>query len=275
MKVYFNTKTFDALIEKHPLEMTVIPEQAELAVLGEKRIDYPAFINLKALYRFGIGSDNIDFEYCKAHNIAVYFPSDKAKVILFDATADFTAYAILTMLHEGAFGNANTWIKKQRDHIRVKTVLVVGLGNIGGRVVTRLKPFLPVVTYDILYNQPSELEAMVRAADVITVHMPLILETKGFFDRGKLSWLKDSAIIVNTARGALFDEEALYEKLSNSNCRAFFDVFWKEPYEGKLKGLGPEKFFMTPHSASNTKQFIEEGFNDIQKIIKEFDANRA
>ena len=151
-------------------------------------------------------------------------------------------------------------------------MLVLGLGNIGKRVKTRLAPFMRVVTYDVLYNQPVELEPLMRRADVVTVHIPLMDETRAFFNRERLSWIKDDAIIVNNARGALFDEDALYEKLSNSHCRAFFDVFWKEPYEGKLKSLGKEKFFMTPHSASNTKEFIEEGFNDIQKIVREFDA---
>lgn len=269
LKVFFNTKTFEALLKQGSIEVTANPAEAVLAVLGEKRIEYPAFQNLKAVYRFGVGSDNIDFEYCKTHNIAVHFPSDQAKAVLFDATADFTAYAILTMLHDGAFGDAQTWTKKQRDHIGRKSVLIVGLGNIGGRVTTRLKPFLPVLTYDVLYNNPSELEAMVRAADVISVHMPLTSETKDFLNEEKLSWIKDDAIIVNTARGALFNEDALYNKLKSSNCRAFFDVFWKEPYEGKLKELGQEKFFMTPHSASNTKEYIQEGFNDILKIIQE------
>ena len=62
-------------------------------------------------------------------------------------------------------------------------------------------------------------------------------------------------------------ENALYEKLYTTDCRAFFDVFWEEPYNGRLKTLGSEKFFMSPHSASNTKEFIREGVKDILNII--------
>lgn len=271
VKVYFNTKTFDALVQASQISATTAPAEAQLAVLGEKRIDYPAFVNLKAVYRFGVGSDNIDFEYLKSHNIPVHFPSERAREILYSGTADFTAYAILHFLHDGAFGNAEQWQKTQRDHIGRKTVLVIGVGNIGKRVVARLQTFVRVATYDALYNQPHELEPLMRSADVITVHLPLMAQTRNFFDREKLSWVKDGAIIVNTARGALFDEDALYEKLSSTRCRAFFDVFWKEPYEGKLKALGSDKFFITPHSASNTKEYIQAGFNDILQIIKQYE----
>jgi phosphoglycerate dehydrogenase-like enzyme len=110
---------------------------------------------------------------------------------------------------------------------------------------------------------------MLKQADVITIHTPLTAETKNFFDREKLALVKNTAILANTARAALFDENALYEKLSNSDCRAYFDVFWEEPYSGKLKDLGPRKFLMTPHSASNTKEFLEAGFQQILNIAED------
>lgn len=93
--------------------------------------------------------------------------------------------------------------------------------------------------------------------------------TVSFFDDEKLSWIKGRALLINTGRGALFDEDALFSKLYASNCRAFFDVFWEEPYNGKLRELGQGKFFMTPHSAFNTKEFVSAGFNEILNTLKE------
>lgn len=269
MKVYFNTNTFDDLIKKNKIQITDNPKDAPLLVLGAKKVYYPEFTKLRAVYRFGVGSDNVDFNFLKKKNIPVYFPSQKTKDILYDSTANFTVYAILSCLLRDAFGDVNSWKKKQRDYLGDKTVLVIGTGNIGKRVVLKLKPFMKVIIYDAISNREGELEALIRQADAITVHIPLSDKTCDFFNKEKLSWVKDNAVIINMARGELFNEKALYEKLKNSDCHAFFDVFWKEPYKGKLKALGKDKFFMTPHSASNTKEFIQEGFNDILGILKE------
>ncbi len=268
VKVFFNTKTFDKLIAEHGLAVTTEPAEADVAVLGAKTIEYQKFMKLRALYRFGVGTENVDMGYLKSHGIAVYFPSERSKEILFEGTANFTVHAILTMLYDKAFGNADTWTKDQHAHLGHKRALVIGTGNVGARVAKKLSVFMPVKTYDITTHQPHELDPLVRATDVITVHMPLTDETRNFFNSEKLSWVKDGAVLVNTARGALFDEDALYEKLSNSICRAFFDVFWQEPYTGKLKTLGKEKFFMTPHSASNMKAYIQAGFQDIFDMIQ-------
>lgn len=268
MKIYFNTKTFDTLLKSSKIQITDKPEEADLLVLGAKRLDYPQFINLKAVYRFGVGTDNIDFEFFKKVSIPIYFPSEKAKAILYDSTANFTVYGILQLLYNGTFGNIDTWTKKQRDYIGDKIALVIGTGNIGQRVVDKLKVFMRVNTYDALFNRVEELEPLINISDVVTVHLPLNKQTKNFFDLQKISWIKDGAIIVNTARGDLFDEDALFEKLSKSNCRAFFDVFWEEPYQGRLKDLGSGKFLMSPHSAGNTNEFVRESFEDIVKITE-------
>jgi len=268
MKVYFNTHTFDELIKKGKISLAENTQEADFLVLGAKKVNYNEFPKLKGVYRFGIGSDNVDFELLKQRNVPVYFPGEEIKNILYDATANFTVYAILNILYRGAFGDPDLWKKTKRDYLGKKVGLVIGRGNIGKKVADKLALFMKVETYDILANKPQELESLLRQADVITIHIPLNKETEGFFDQEKLSWVKDDAVLVNTARGALFDEGALQEKLNNSKCRAFFDVFWQEPYQGKLKKLGSDKFFMTPHSASNVKEFVNAGFEEILSISR-------
>lgn len=269
MKIYANTGVFDKLFRENNIVVTSNPADSDILVLGAKKVNFLEFIKLKCVYRFGVGVDNIDFGLLKKKNIPLYFPSESTKRILYDATANFTVCGILNMLYQGAFGNAQDWKKAERDYLGNKTALVIGTGNIGKRVVDKLRVFMNVVTYDIVSNKPDELESLVRKADIITVHIPLNENTRNFFDSAKLAWVKDDALILNTARGELFDESALFDKLRSSNCRAFFDVFWQEPYDGKLKSLGSAKFFMTPHSASNTKEFVREGFRDILRITKE------
>lgn len=269
LKIYFNTHTFDELIRKYKLPVTVNPKEAVLLVLGAKKVNFSEFNNLKGVYRFGIGTENIDFEFLKQRSIRIYFPGEETKKILYDSTANFTVYAILNILYREAFGDTETWKKNERNYIGYKTALVIGTGNIGRRVAEKLKVFMKVKTYDICSNMPEDLEPLVRSVDVITIHIPLNSDTEHFFDERKLSWVKDDAIIVNTARGCLFDENALYNKLQTSNCYAFFDVFWQEPYKGKLKTLGDKRFLMTPHTASNTKEFIMAAFKEILKIWEE------
>ena len=275
MRTYFNTHTFDKLTKENDICITNCPQEADLLVLGAARVDYSNFSSLKAVYRFGIGSENIDFEFLKRRDIPVYFPSEATKNILYEATANFTVFGILSMLYQGAFGDADLWKKKERDYLGEKIVLVIGTGNIGRRVAEKLKAFMKVKIYDISRNKPEELGPLIRLADVITIHIPLNKQTEGFFGKEKLSWAKPDTLFVNTARGALYDENSLYDKLSTTSCSAFFDVFWKEPYEGKLKSLGKDKFFMTPHSASNIKEFVQAGFNEILKLIEDLNNGKA
>jgi len=268
MKAYFNTDTFDELIQKAGIERTKNPSDADVLVLGAKKVSFDQFTRLKAVYRFGVGSENIDFEYLKNKKIPVYFPGEQTKNILYDATANFTVYGILRLFLEMTLGNPDSWKKIQREYLGHKRALVIGTGNIGSRVASKLRAFMKVGTFDARENAESELEPLVREADVITIHIPLTNSTISFFNEEKLSWVQDDACLINTARGELFNEDALYAKLRDSNCRAYFDVFWQEPYKGKLKDLGPDKFFMTPHSASNTQEFVIAGFNEIMGILK-------
>ena len=128
-----------------------------------------------------------------------------------------------------------------------------------------------VPTYDIKKNSPQELSSLLASADIITLHIPFSRENVDFIDAEKLAWMKDDAILINTARGSLVNEDALYNKIKNSNFKAAFDVFGEEPYDGKLKSLGPSRFFMTPHTASQTIEFVREGFKDILRIIERYE----
>lgn len=267
--IYFNTNTFDSFTAQSMLPITRTPEKAELLVLGSKKPNYKIFKKLKAVYRFGVGTDNIDFEWFKSNKVKVYFPGETAKLILYEATANFTVIGIFHLLSANSFGEVDIWRKTKRQFIGHKRVLVIGNGNIGSRVVKKLSPFMQVDIYDIRFNHKDELKPLIHAADIITIHIPLTKENNKFFNTEKLSWVKDTALLINTSRGRLFDEDALFDKLKISKCRAFFDVFWEEPYHGPLKSFGQEKFFMTPHSSSNTIEFLQAGFSDILEVWKE------
>jgi len=274
VKIYFNTKAFKILTEKYKLDITDDLVKAELAVLGAKKIDFRVCKNLKAVYRFGVGHENIPPEILEKGRPPVYFPSEKTKRILFESSTNFTVYLIFHMHYSRNIGNVDNWKKETRDFIGNKTLLIIGTGNIGGRVAKKMSPFIKVCTYDIKDNQPEELKPLIEKADYISLHIPVLEDTIGFIDTEKISWMKDDAVLINTARGILVNENSLNEKITKTNFRAAFDVFWKEPYSGKLKKLGKEKFFMTPHTSSQTLEYVREGFNDILRIIKEYKDKR-
>lgn len=271
MKVYLNTKAFDCLKEKRELRVTEDIREAELLVLGAKTVDFSEALNLKAIYRFGMGHENIPAELLEKGSPPVFSPGKKAKEILYESTANFTVFLMFHMYYHPVIGEIDGWIKKDRDFLATKNLLVIGLGNVGQRVARKMKLFTNVRTYDVKKNSFEELKPLLTSADIITLHIPFSKENEDFIDAEKLSWMKDDAILINTARGALVNEDALYHKITNSNFRAAFDVFWDEPYDGKLKNLGPSKFFMTPHTASQTIEFIREGFRDISRVIKRYE----
>ena len=122
-----------------------------------------------------------------------------------------------------------------------------------------------IYTYDILKN--TELPDYSQA-DIITLHIPYTIENKNFINKKNLSTFKSGATLINTARGPLVNEEDLYEHLINTNSTAAFDAYWQEPYNGKLRELPSNKFFMTPHIASSSKEFVESCFNDFKQLYE-------
>ena len=122
----------------------------------------------------------------------------------------------------------------------------MGCGKIGTKVIERLSPLCKVVTYDPLQNERNELNHLIRTSDVISLHMPLLPDTVKFFNQEKLALISDGSLIVNTARGPIIDEQALYSELKNGRIHAAIDVFWEEPYHGILTELENENIKLTP-----------------------------
>ena len=169
--------------------------------------------------------------------------------------------------------NFQGWKKKTRRSLRSKLVVVVGgEGNIGRRVVEKLKSmFQSVVSYDTIYGLPEfmtgdpqeNMDTLLASTDIITLHVPLTENTKGMISPHKL---KEDVILVNTARGPLVDEDELYSFLEhNPSATAAFDVFWEEPYTGKLNDL--DNFLATPHVASMNHGFFRGLAEDLLALM--------
>ncbi|MCH6255223.1 hypothetical protein MLD52_01600 [Puniceicoccaceae bacterium K14] len=265
MKLWKNTSTLDSLCDS--ILNTAEPSIADIALIGGKKIDLSTLPNLKGIFKCGVGTDNVPFEECEKRGIEVGLPSADTAEIIFEETATFTVSMIFRMLYSEV-GSIDSWRKMQRTIAAKKSVLIVGLGNIGRRVAGKLEGSVNVLHFDHLQVENTSLEELMGQADVVSMHIPLTKDNRSFFDKEKLSWLKDGAAIVNTARGAIVDEEALFLEIQSGRLRAAFDVFWEEPYKGKLVQFADDRFFMTPHVASTSRQFLEGLLKDFKEFAK-------
>ncbi|MAF24315.1 hydroxyacid dehydrogenase [bacterium] len=254
--IWTNTILFDFLLPEE--QVTRDKSKATSIILGAGPINIEEFPNVEVVFRAGVGADNINFSGPK-----VIFPSDKTKDLIYEETANFTCYLIFRMLYEG-IGNLSNWSSVERNILKNKNLLIIGAGNIGSRVFVKMFPFIDnISTYDVLQDKtPPDYSQ----ADVICLHIPSNKENENFINKKILDKLKDDAILINTARGAIVNEDDLYEKMKNSNLRAAFDVFWEEPYRGKLTEFGHDRFLITPHIASSSIEFIEGCYEDFRKF---------
>ncbi len=201
---------------------------------------------LKAIARIGIGMDNVDIEAAKKHGIKVSNTPDAPTA----AVAEMALAALLTMGHEIIPCNRDVhnkvWKKRIGFSLDGLNVLFIGYGRIGRRFAEHLKYFNSnIIIYDPFQPEISEpdLGDALKKADVVTIHASgkdEILSPEMF------SYMKDGVVIMNCSRGALINEDALYEGLKSGKVSKFWgDVFWNEPYDGKL--LECDNAILTPH----------------------------
>ena len=196
MKIWKNTTTLDRYDKG--LILTEFKDQADIALLGSKPIVLEDFPNLKGIFRAGIGKDNVPEKEAAERNILVRYPLKETINIIYDETAAFTCSLIFHMLYYNV-GTLEPWYKFDRPELSVKTLLVIGTGNIGSRVVRYMQPLMRVVTFDIMENDLSKLSGLISKADCITLHIPKTGENEAFMDKERLGLMKDGAVLINTA----------------------------------------------------------------------------
>lgn len=266
MKIWKNTKTLDEFIDD--LTITELKSEAEIALLGGKSIELNDFPNLKGIFRAGVSKNNVPIAEAKKREIRVKFPSSETIDCIYEETANFTCYLIFKMFYQN-IGTLDPWTKFNRVSLLNKKLLIIGKGNIGKKVINKMQNFMKIYSWDIFDKGFKELKELIMLADCISLHIPQTKNNIKFIDAEKLSWMKDKSILINTARGPVVDEDALYSEIKKGRIKAAFDVYWKEPYYGKLKEFYPERFCMTPHVGSTCNEFLEGASNDLRLFIKE------
>jgi D-3-phosphoglycerate dehydrogenase len=224
--------------------------------------------NLKAVAKYGVGTDNIDLAYCEEHGIRV----SKTVGANSDAVADYTFALILALARKVTIIDSKCrerdWTKITTSDVAGKTLGLIGLGAIGKGVVRRSKGFgMKVIAHDVYWDEDfaaqqditkTDPDDICRSADFITLHMPLLPDTENFIGERRLRLMKPTAFIVNTARGGLIDEKALLEALIKGEIGgAGIDVFAEEP-PADARWYALENIVMGSHCAASTVGAAEQ-----------------
>ena len=246
-----------------------VVKDADVLVVGLQRITervLEAAARLKVIGRCGVGLDNVDLRAAGARGIpVVYTPGANAQTV-----ADLTLGLMLALARKitqaDRMTRDNQWKRIMGNDVWGKTLGIFGLGQIGANVARRAKGFdMHVVAYDVVQNPPLAKELgveycskadIIAQADFITLHLPLNQETQGFIGEQELKAMKKTAVLVNTSRGGIVDEQALYRGLKAGEIAgAALDVFAQEP-PGKTPLVELDNFIGSPHIGGITVEAL-------------------
>ena len=289
--------TLNEILEKNGLQVTyepeITPEQIvekigmyEVVVVRSRTKITRELIQraekCKIIARVGVGLDNIDQDAAKEKNIRVINAVEGAM----NAVAELVVGLMLSLAREipradREVRNGN-WIKKELmgTELRGKYLGIVGLGNIGKRLGRLAKSFnMNIIGFDVMpideeFSKEvglmkADLGTLLASADYVSLHVPLLDSTKHMINAENIVTMKNTARIINTSRGGVIDEDALYDALKNGNLGgAALDVFEIEPAtSNNLREL--PNFISTPHMGAQTKEAQSLAANVIaEKIIQ-------
>ncbi|MDG1655097.1 MAG: D-glycerate dehydrogenase [Luminiphilus sp.] len=221
---------------------------------------------LKVISTVSVGVDHIDLNAVAKHGILVGHTPN----VLTDSTADLALGLMLAVGRRIAEGDAliraGAWSEGWKPNFLLGTDLsgatvgLVGVGPIGQAVAKRLRGFGCRV---LAWNRSQrtvegvefvDLDTLFAASDIVSLHTALTAETQGMVGRSQLSQMKDGAILINTARGALVDETALSDELRTGRLRAGLDVYTEEPLPDTSALRGLPGCVVLPHVGSATQR---------------------
>lgn len=218
------------------------------------------FTSLYYIQLTSVGFDRVPMDYVKTHNIQIH----NARGVYSIPMAEFAICGVLELYKQSCF-----FMKNQQEHqwekhrglmeLSGKTVCIVGCGSVGTECAKKFKAFgckvigIDRFTYVSEYFEEmyslSELEEYLIISDVVVLTLPLTEETYHIMDADKLEKMKKGAILVNIARGAVVDTEALIGAVKNRLAGALLDVFEEEPLNETDLLWDTENVIITPHNS--------------------------
>lgn len=248
---------------------------------------WPESGHLKLVQSLSVGTDDVDLDAAKQAGVPVAVNGGANAI----SVAEHTILLILALyrkliptvnrVNTGVWGDSRLGTERYFE-IYGKTVGLLGLGNIGRMVAERLAPFGPDLVYYDPFRLDRERERQLKVeyvtfdevlsrADIVSLHLPLTEETHHLIGARELALMKDSAVLINTARGPLVDEEALVNSLEAGGIAgAGLDVLSQEPAPADHPLLGRDDVVVTPHIAGPTwdswPRRFANGFANILRV---------
>jgi len=233
--------------------------------------------NLKVISRLGVGLDNIDLKIAGEKGIKVFITNSPAP-----AVAELILGLILNVTRNINQGNKalkeGKWKKQMGSLIQEKTLGIIGLGKIGKALIKLVQGFdFMLLAYDQFKDEEfqkeynvkySTLVTVLKESDIVSLNINLTDQTRNLIDKTRLKLMKPDSILINTSRGEIVDEVALYNALKNGKLAgAALDVFQQEPYSGPLTEL--DNVVLTPHIGSYAKEIrIQMEIEAAQNLVK-------
>lgn len=244
---------------------------AEALIAGPYRISahtIQSAVKLRIIARYGVGVDNIDLEVATAQRVIVTNAVGANR----HAVADYVFCLMLALARRVCYADRHLkqgeWQVIQGTDIWQKTLGVLGAGNIGRRVIQTAQGFdMNILVHDIrqdlsLIDQFQvkyvSLKELLENSDFVTIHLPRTPKTTGLIGAEEFRLMKPSSYLINTARGSIVDEQALFNALKKKQIAgAALDVFTDEPLT--TSGLFTlNNMITTPHIASNTEGAMQQ-----------------
>ena len=240
---------------------------ARTSVISEAVVS--ASSRLKIVSRHGVGVDNVDVDACTRHGVMVTITGDANS----QAVSEHAFSSFLAVARKVAFANshvrAGEWNRDLFIGVELygKVLGIIGLGRIGTRLAKQAAGFdMEVLAYDPYVDAGAvqnsnvtlvDLVTLLHRADFISLHLPLTTETRHIIGPAELAAMKPLAILVNTARGGLIDESALYQALANEIIAGVaLDVFEQEPLPVGHPLTQLDNILLSPHVAGQTEESL-------------------
>jgi D-3-phosphoglycerate dehydrogenase len=241
---------------------------------------FAACPKLKMVSIWGTGTDNIDLESAARRGITV----SNTPGVNANAVAEHTIALMLAVAHRipkiDREMRSGAWPREMLTQLLGKTLGVFGTGTIGMRVIELGRALgMEVLAWSARGNtgrvaaagaRAASKEEILRAADVVTLHLRLSPETREFLAKRELAMMKRPAMLINTGRGALVERSALLEALGAGGIWAGLDVFHDEPLKGDDLILALPNVVLSPHNAGQTPEVTRDGLLRAVENIEHF-----
>ncbi len=236
-------------------------------------------LSLKVIAKHGIGVDNIDLNAAKERGVRVVNAPGTNSEAVADLTIGFMFALARKIPDSDAKLRAGEWPRVMGKSVWGAKAGIVGMGAIGKAVVRRARGLnMTTLAYDPFFDQQfadanqvqkASLDEVLASADFVTIHIPYSEQTKNLIGKDELAKMKPLAYLLNTSRGGIVDERALFEALSNNKIAgAAIDVFAKEPPVGSPL-LSLSNIITTPHMGAYTEESLKLTSEFAAKMVLE------